>query len=48
MSISAAVIYACFYATIGFSCWVLESGWPLVAMIFTPQINEGSNSGGDV
>lgn len=38
--IGVALIYLGFFGLIGFACWFLESGWPLLALILTPNYSE--------
>lgn len=31
------MMYVAFYSAIGFACYITKSGWPLIALMFTPS-----------
>ena len=42
MNFPTALMYLGFFALIGTTCYFLNSGWPLAALLFTPSYNEKS------
>lgn len=36
-NLNVGLIYVAFYSAIGIACYITQSGWPLLAMIFTPS-----------
>ena len=41
MSIGTGLIYLGFYGAIAVACYITKSGWPLLAMVFTPSVSRG-------
>lgn len=34
----AVLLHVAFFAMIAVACWATTSGWPLLALIFTPDV----------
>lgn len=41
---SIALVFIAFFTLIGFACYFTNSGWPLWALVFTPQWTSKSDN----